>query len=77
MNFSNIVKSALTLFVIVAIFGAAAFGLNFYTAPIIEQNNAGAANDRLNSVISASQLKELAGARVCVLARGGGKRGGK
>ena len=43
MNFSNIVKSALTLFVIVAIFGAAAFGLNFYTAPIIEQNNAGAA----------------------------------
>ena len=29
MNFSNIVKSALTLFVIVAIFGAAAFGLNF------------------------------------------------
>ena len=43
MKFSNIVKSALTLFVIVAIFGAAAFGLNFYTAPIIEQNNAGAA----------------------------------
>ena len=43
MSFSSIIKSALTLLVIVAIFGAAAFGLNFYTGPIIEQNNAGAA----------------------------------
>lgn len=39
------------LFIVVAIFGGAMFGLNFWTGPIIEANNAGAANDRLNAVM--------------------------
>ena len=45
------VKTLGILLVIVAVFGAAAFALNFYTGPIIEANNAGAANDRLNAVM--------------------------
>lgn len=45
------VKTLGILLIIIAIFGAAMFGLNFYTGPIIEQNQAGAANDRLNAVM--------------------------
>ena len=39
------------LLIIASIFGGAMFGLNFYTGPIIEANNAGAANERLNAVM--------------------------
>lgn len=45
------VKTLGILLIIIAIFGAAMFGLNFYTGPIIEANQAGAANDRLNAVM--------------------------
>ena len=47
----KLLKTILILLVIVAVFGCAMFGLNFYTGPIIEANNAGAANDRLNAVL--------------------------
>ena len=43
------------LFIIVAVFCGAMFGLNFITGPIIEANQAGAANDRLNSVMPGGQ----------------------
>jgi hypothetical protein len=46
------------LLVIVAVFGAAAFALNMYTGPIIEANNAGAANDRLNAVMPGGSAYE-------------------
>ena len=39
----KIVKSAVILLLIVAVFSAAMFGLNFHTGPLIEANNAGAA----------------------------------
>ena len=45
------VKTLGILLIIVAVFSAAMFGLNFYTGPIIEANQAGAANDRLNAVM--------------------------
>ena len=38
----KLVKTLAILLVIVIVFGAAMFGLNFYTGPIIEKNNAGA-----------------------------------
>jgi len=38
----KLVKTLAALLVIVLVFGAAMFGLNFYTGPIIEANNAGA-----------------------------------
>ncbi|MBQ8258285.1 MAG: FMN-binding protein [Clostridia bacterium] len=38
----KLIKTILILLVICAVFGAAMFGINFYTAPIIEANNAGA-----------------------------------
>lgn len=47
----KLLKTILILLVIVAFFGVAMFALNLYTAPIIEANNAGAANERLNSVM--------------------------
>lgn len=47
----RILKTMGILLIIVAVFGAAMFGLNFYTGPIIEANSAGAANDRLNAVM--------------------------
>ena len=37
----KVVKSALALIVIVAVFGAAMFGLNFITGPLAEANRAG------------------------------------
>ena len=47
----KLLKTFGILVIVVAIFGGAMFGLNFYTGPIIEANNAGAANDRLNAVM--------------------------
>ena len=38
----KLIKTILILLVICAVFGAAMFGINFYTSPIIEANNAGA-----------------------------------
>ena len=46
------VKTLGILLIIVAIFSGAALALNLYTGPIIEANSAGAANDRLNAVMS-------------------------
>ncbi len=51
MKITEFLKSAAVIVVICTVFGLAAFGLNFYTGPIIEANNAGAANDRLNAVM--------------------------
>lgn len=45
------IKTLSILLVIVIVFGASMFALNLYTGPIIEANNAGAANDRLNAVM--------------------------
>ena len=52
MKTSEFLKSAAIIVVILLVFGLAAFGLNFYTQPLIEANNAGAANGRLNAVMS-------------------------
>ncbi len=52
------VKTLGILLIIIAVFGAAMFGLNFYTGPIIEQNQAGAANDRLNAVMPGGSAYE-------------------
>ena len=51
MKFSHLLVTTAILLVIAAVFGAAAFALNMFTGPIIEANNAGAANDRLNAVM--------------------------
>lgn len=51
MTTSEFLKSAAIIVVILLVFGLAAFGLNFYTQPLIEANSAGAANDRLNAVM--------------------------
>lgn len=42
MKISELIKSAIVIVVIFAVFGLAAFGLNFYTQPLIDANNAGA-----------------------------------
>lgn len=42
MKTSEFLKSAAIIVVILLVFGLAAFGLNFHTAPLIEANNAGA-----------------------------------
>ena len=47
----KLLKTFAILLVILVVFGAAMFALNLYTGPIIEANNAGAANDRLNAVM--------------------------
>ena len=47
----HLLKTFGILLIVIAIFGGAMFGLNFYTGPIIEANNAGAANERLNEVM--------------------------
>lgn len=54
----KLLKTIIILIVIVAVFGAAMFGLNFYTGPIIEANQAGAANDRLNAVMPGGSAYE-------------------
>lgn len=51
MRASEFIKSAIVIVVIFAVFGLAAFGLNFYTKPLIDANNKGAANERLNAVM--------------------------
>ena len=47
----KILVTTAILLAIVIFFGAAMYALNLYTGPIIEKNNAGAANDRLNMVM--------------------------
>ena len=54
----KLLKTILILLIIVAVFGGIMFGLNFYTGPIIEANNAGAANDRLNTVMPGGSAYE-------------------
>ena len=54
----KILKTALILIVIIAVFCAAMFALNLHTGPIIEKNNAGAANDRLNMVMPGATAYE-------------------
>lgn len=54
----KLLKTFVILVLIVAIFGGAMYGLNLYTGPIIEKNNAGAANDRLNSVMAGGSAYE-------------------
>ena len=51
MKISEILKAAAIIVVILLVFGFAAFGLNFYTQPLIEANNAGAANGLLVEVL--------------------------
>ena len=51
MKISEILKAAAIIVVILLVFGFAAFGLNFYTQPLIEANNAGAANAILVEVL--------------------------
>ena len=47
----HLLKTFGILLIVIAIFGGAMFGLNFYTGPIIEANNTGAAAGRLNEVM--------------------------
>lgn len=47
----KLLKTFGILLIVVAVFSGAMFALNLYTGPIIEANNAGAANDRLNAVM--------------------------
>ena len=54
----KLLKTFVILVLIVAIFGGAMYGLNLYTGPIIEKNNAGAANDRLNAVMAGGAAYE-------------------
>lgn len=54
----KLLKTFVILVLIVAIFGGAMYALNLYTGPIIEKNNAGAANDRLNSVMAGGAAYE-------------------
>ena len=52
MKISEFLKSAAIIVVILLVFGVAAWGLNSYTQPLIDAKKAGAANDRLNSVMT-------------------------
>ncbi|MBQ8768530.1 MAG: FMN-binding protein [Oscillospiraceae bacterium] len=54
----KLLKTFVILVLIVAIFGGAMFALNLYTGPIIAKNSAGAANDRLNSVMAGGAAYE-------------------
>ena len=54
----KLLKTLVILLVIIAVFGGAMFALNMYTGPIIEANNAGAANDRLNAVMPGGSAYE-------------------
>jgi uncharacterized protein with FMN-binding domain len=47
----KILKTLIILLLIVALFSGAMYMLDWHTGPIIEANNAGAANDRLNAVM--------------------------
>lgn len=54
----KLLKTLGILLIIVAVFGGVMFGLDFYTGPIIEANQAGAANDRLNAVMPGGKAYE-------------------
>ena len=54
----KLLKTLLILLVIVIVFSGAMFALNFWTAPLIEANKAGAANDRLNAVMEGGKAYE-------------------
>ena len=54
----KLLKTFAILLAVIAVFGVAMFGLNFYTAPLIEANNAGAANERLNAVMPGGKAYE-------------------
>ena len=54
----HLLKTLAILLVIVTIFGASMFALNFYTGPIIENNQTGAANARLNEVMPGGSAYE-------------------
>ena len=58
MKIVKILKTLVILLLIVAVFGGAMFALNLHTGPIIEANNAGAANDRLNAVLPGGKAYE-------------------
>ncbi len=51
MNIKHLINTIVILLAFALVFGAAMFGLNFITGPIIERHNEGAANDRLNAVM--------------------------
>lgn len=51
MKHTDLVKAVALIVVIVLVFGAAMFGLNFYTGPLIEANNAGAVYGPLLAVM--------------------------
>lgn len=51
MKIRHFLITTAILLVIMVVFGAAAFGLNFITGPIIAAKNAGAANERLDAVM--------------------------
>ncbi len=56
---AKFLKCTAVLLVIIVVFGAAMYALNLHTAPIIEQNNAGAANDRLNLVMEGKGYEDI------------------
>lgn len=58
MKITHLLKTAAILLVVIVVFGAAMFALNLHTGPIIEANNAGAANDRLNAVMPGGSAYE-------------------
>ena len=51
MKISEFLKSAAIIVVILLVFGVAAWGLNFYTKPLIEEHESGAANGVLVEVL--------------------------
>jgi len=51
MKIRHFLITTAILLVIMVVFGAAAFGLNFITGPIIAEKSAGAANERLDAVM--------------------------
>ena len=51
MKISEFLKSAAIIVVILLVFGVAAWGLNFYTQPLIDDKKAGAANALLTEVL--------------------------
>lgn len=62
MNIKHLLKTIVILLVIAILFGAAMFGLNFITAPIIEENNKGAEFAPLLAVMpDAENFEEVTG----------------
>ena len=51
MNIKHLINTIGIILAFALVFGAVMFGLNFITGPIIAENSAGAANDRLNAVM--------------------------